>query len=72
MPELWLIQVDGTQCVGSALCVHLAPEHFELGEDVRSCPRKPVAEYSQDVADAVALCPAGAISYSRYTSEGSD
>src|ERR1051325_2764654 len=64
MSELWRVEVDGSLCVGSAMCVHLAAEHFEPDAGTRSHPRLKLAEYSQGVADPAALCPAGAISYS--------
>jgi ferredoxin len=61
MPAKWLVTVDRTLCVGSAVCVGTAPGRFELGGDNRSRPTPEAVDADEAVLDAVASCPAEAI-----------
>ena len=58
----WVVAVDKAACIGSAICVGIAPGRFALDERQRSGPL--VAEIVPDeaVRDAAASCPAEAIS----------
>jgi len=58
----WVVAVDKATCIGSAICVGIAPGRFALDERQRSGPL--VAEIAPDeaVRDAAASCPAEAIS----------
>lgn len=54
------VTVDRDRCVGSATCVGIAPDLFEL-EDGRSRPLRKVVSDSDDLRDAVESCPVEAI-----------
>jgi len=58
----WVVAVDKATCIGSAICVGIAPGRFALDERQRSGPL--VAEIAPDeaVRDAAASCPAEALS----------
>ncbi|MEV0056728.1 ferredoxin [Saccharopolyspora shandongensis] len=56
----WSIEVDTDTCIGSALCVGIAPEHFELVEGF-SRPRRPEVDPAEEVTDAAESCPVEAI-----------
>lgn len=49
------VRVDPRLCEAHALCVEIAPEVFDLGDDVASCDERPPQA-------AVAACPRQAIS----------
>jgi ferredoxin len=58
------VWVDPAKCVGSATCVNVAPEVFEIDEAagiavVVSQDGAP----AEDIDEAVSLCPAEAIAY---------
>jgi ferredoxin len=57
------VQVDPQLCEGHALCVEIAPEVFDLGDDdVANCVERPPKELLHQVRAAVDACPRGAIS----------
>lgn len=58
------VVVDLTQCESNALCMGVAPEVFELGDDdqLRILQEEPPEELREKVAEAVRLCPKQAIS----------
>jgi ferredoxin len=59
--ERWRVTVDAQACTGSGLCVGCAPDHFALGSDHRSRPRREVVTAADAVADAAECCPMEAI-----------
>jgi ferredoxin len=48
-------------CVGSGLCVGIAPAHFRLGDDERSRPIEVEVVPDDALLDAAASCPMDAI-----------
>jgi ferredoxin len=58
------IAVDRELCIGSGACEALLPDVFEVGDDgVVTVLRPEVApDGEDDVRDAVAQCPTGALS----------
>ena len=56
------VRVDPRLCEAHALCVEIAPQVFDLGEDVATCDIAPVASLRHTVEAAVAACPRQAIS----------
>lgn len=57
----WIVAVDKSVCLGSAVCVGTAPGRFELDERQRSGPVTTVISPDEAVRDAAASCPAEAI-----------
>ena len=57
------VVVDLNQCESNALCMGVAPEVFQLGEDdeLRVLQEYPPPELRQQVEEAVRLCPKQAI-----------
>jgi ferredoxin len=58
----WIVTVDKSTCIGSAMCVGIAPGRFALDERQRSGPLAAEIEPDEAVRDAAASCPAEAIS----------
>lgn len=58
----WLVAVDKASCIGSAMCVAVAPDRFALDEQGRSGPVVAETEPDEVVRDAAASCPMEAIS----------
>jgi len=58
----WRISVDKDLCIGSAMCVAIAPGRFALDERQRSGPVEAEIEPDELVRDAAASCPSEAIS----------
>ncbi|MDO3635811.1 ferredoxin [Mycolicibacterium arseniciresistens] len=57
------VHVDTHLCEGHGLCVDLAPEVFDLGDDdVARCDVRPADTLWNKVDAAVDACPRGAIS----------
>jgi ferredoxin len=56
----WHLEVDGTKCILSGMCVGIAPDHFVLGRE-QSEPRAPDVEPDDGLLDAAATCPVEAI-----------
>lgn len=58
----WKVSVDKGACIGSAICVGIAPGRFALDERQRSGPVEAEIDADEVVRDAAATCPAEAIS----------
>jgi ferredoxin len=58
----WKISVDKNACIGSAMCVAIAPDRFALDERQRSGPVEAEIDPDEVVRDAAASCPSEAIS----------
>jgi ferredoxin len=58
----WKVSVDKGACIGSALCVGVAPDRFVLDERQRSGPVEAEIDQDEVVRDAAASCPSEAIS----------
>ncbi len=58
----WTVSVDKDACIGSAMCVAIAPGRFVLDERRRSGPVEAGIDPDELVRDAAASCPAEAIS----------
>ncbi|MGB6457543.1 MAG: ferredoxin [Streptosporangiaceae bacterium] len=54
--------MDKDACIGSAMCVGIAPGRFALDERQRSGPVEPEIDADEVVRDAAATCPVEAIS----------
>ena len=57
----WRISVDKDLCIGSAMCVAIAPGRFALDQRQRSGPVEAEIEPDELVRDAAASCPSEAI-----------
>lgn len=58
------LRVDPQLCEAHALCVDLAPEVFDLGDDdLARCDETPEKARRADVAAAIAACPRQAIGW---------
>jgi ferredoxin len=58
----WLVAVDKDSCIGSAVCVGIAPGRFALDDRQRSGPVSAQIGPDEAVRDAAASCPSEAIS----------
>ncbi len=58
----WLVAVDKGSCIGSAVCVGIAPGRFALDDRQRSGPVSAQIGPDEAVRDAAASCPSEAIS----------
>lgn len=58
----WRVAVDKDTCIGSAVCVGIAPGRFALDARQRSEPAAAEIDPDEAVRDAAASCPAEAIS----------
>jgi ferredoxin len=58
------VHADREICIGAGNCVFAAPEVFDQNDDgtVELLDPDPAAEHQDNVRDAVARCPSGAIS----------
>ena len=59
-PVSWRVSTSD-DCIGSAMCVALAPKLFELGDDGRSHPLTAVVDPDDVLLDAAGSCPMEAI-----------
>jgi ferredoxin len=57
---MWRVSVNSS-CIGSGVCVGVAPQYFALGEDDRSHPVRNEIAPSELILDAAASCPMEAI-----------
>ncbi len=55
--------VDEDVCEGHALCISLAPEVFELGDNGKSKVVDPEGASESDIQKAIDNCPVDAISW---------
>ncbi|WP_024448649.1 ferredoxin [Mycolicibacterium iranicum] len=60
------VQVDPQLCEAHALCIELAPNVFELGEDIATVEKSPVSDDVGDIDAAIAACPRQAISWVQH------
>ncbi len=58
----WKVSVDKSVCIGSAICIAIAPDRFVLDERQRSGPVEAEIDPDEVARDAVASCPSEAIS----------
>jgi ferredoxin len=63
MPTHRGVRVDPRLCEAHALCIELAPEVFDLGDDIATCGQELQDRYRYDVEAAIAACPRQAISW---------
>ena len=57
---MWQLSVND-KCVGSGMCVAVAPEHFRLDHDEQSHPTANRVASADAVVDAAESCPMEAI-----------
>ncbi|MBN9634874.1 MAG: ferredoxin [Actinobacteria bacterium] len=57
------LRVDPALCEAHALCVELAPEVFELGDDIATCAPEIDQSRWDSVEAAISACPRQAISW---------
>ncbi|HEX6526856.1 MAG TPA: ferredoxin [Streptosporangiaceae bacterium] len=69
MTELWNVTVSKDTCIGSAMCVGMAPGEFVLDKQNRSSPVLSQIAPDEAVRDAAASCPVEAI---RLADAGTD
>ena len=61
MGDRWRVGVDRSVCIGSAQCVHLAPDAFRLDSAMQSHPVEPETDANERILDAAENCPVEAI-----------
>lgn len=61
MGDRWHVEVDRSLCIGSAQCVHRAPDGFRLDTGMQSHPVEPDADANEKVLAAAENCPVEAI-----------
>ncbi|POX46624.1 ferredoxin [Streptomyces sp. Ru71] len=61
MGDRWHVEVDRSLCIGSAQCVHRAPEGFRLDGARQSHPLAPGTDADERVLTAAENCPVEAI-----------
>ena len=61
MGDRWHVEVDRSLCIGSAQCVHQAPEDFRLDTARQSHPVEADTDANERVLQAAENCPVEAI-----------
>ncbi|MBV7698468.1 ferredoxin [Streptomyces sp. TRM70350] len=61
MGDRWQVEVDRSLCIGSAQCVHQAPDAFHLDPGRQSHPTDPEPDAHERVLAAAENCPVEAI-----------
>ncbi|CCK30452.1 hypothetical protein BN159_6073 [Streptomyces davaonensis JCM 4913] len=61
MGDRWHVEVDRSVCIGSAQCVHRAPDGFRLDTARQSHPTEPEMDAAEGVLAAAESCPVEAI-----------
>ncbi|MFI1568323.1 ferredoxin [Streptomyces sp. NPDC020490] len=61
MGDRWHVDVDRSLCIGSAQCVHHAPDGFRLDAGRQSHPVEPETDADEQVLAAAENCPVEAI-----------
>lgn len=56
----WTIEVDRQRCIGNQMCVNVAADHFVL-DGGKSRPATESIAPTEDVVEALELCPTSAI-----------
>jgi ferredoxin len=59
--DRWHVEVDRSVCIGSAQCVHHAPDGFHLDTGRQSRPADPETDANEKVLAAAESCPVEAI-----------
>ncbi|MEU0024331.1 ferredoxin [Streptomyces sp. NPDC006335] len=59
--DRWHVEVDRSLCIGSAQCVHTAPDGFRLDTARQSHPAGPETDANEKVLAAAENCPVEAI-----------
>ncbi|CDO09220.1 ferredoxin [Mycolicibacterium cosmeticum] len=57
------LRVDPKLCEAHALCIELAPQVFDLGDDIATCTPEIGRSHWDSVEAAIAACPRQAISW---------
>lgn len=57
------LRVDPKLCEAHALCIDLAPEVFDLGDDIATCTPEIDQSHWDSVEAAISACPRQAISW---------
>ncbi|MBT2528003.1 ferredoxin [Streptomyces sp. ISL-99] len=61
MGDRWHVEVDRAVCIGSGMCVNLAPGSFALDTARQSHPAAPDLDANEEVLAAAEGCPVEAI-----------
>ncbi|MEV0444874.1 ferredoxin [Streptomyces spectabilis] len=61
MGDRWHVEVDRSVCIGSGMCVGLAPEGFALDSARQSHPRRAETDAAEQILEAAEGCPVEAI-----------
>ncbi|MET9508968.1 ferredoxin [Streptomyces flavidovirens] len=61
MGDRWHVEVDRGVCIGSGMCVNLAPGAFALDTARQSHPAAPDLDANEKVLEAAEGCPVEAI-----------
>ncbi|MCJ1677552.1 ferredoxin [Streptomyces sp. APSN-46.1] len=61
MGDRWQVEVDRGVCIGSGMCVNLAPAGFTLDTARQSHPSVPETDANEPVLTAAEGCPVEAI-----------
>ncbi|MBC2906979.1 ferredoxin [Streptomyces cupreus] len=61
MGDRWHVEVDRSVCIGSAQCVHRAPDGFRLDTARQSHPVEPETDAHEEILAAAETCPVEAI-----------
>lgn len=61
MGDRWGVEVDRSVCIGSAQCVHRAPEAFRLDTAMQSHPAEVETDANERILEAAESCPVEAI-----------
>ncbi|MFG2607752.1 ferredoxin [Streptomyces sp. NPDC048514] len=61
MGDRWHVEVDRSVCIGSAQCLHHAPNGFRLDSARQSHPVEPDTDASEQILAAAESCPVEAI-----------
>ncbi|MEU6504883.1 ferredoxin [Streptomyces sp. NPDC046942] len=61
MGDRWHVEVDRSVCIGSAQCLHHAPDAFRLDSARQSHPVEADTDASEPVLEAAEGCPVEAI-----------
>jgi len=59
--DRWQVEVDRSACIGSAQCVHQAPDRFRLDSAMQSHPAEPETDANERILAAAEGCPVEAI-----------
>jgi ferredoxin len=63
------IEIDRSTCMGSGVCAVYAPETFDLDDETKSIVIDPAGNPLEQIEEAAAGCPTGAIKIIRTSSD---